>query len=248
MHYELITLFNMKTVSIRINQKIFLIVLLIISLSRCSPKNVFVDVTIENMRDSILDKYSFSISRYEPDRLGLLAGNNEMGGKVLLSGLGLDSIWCSDLWLNDEARIPMEGVKVILDDVSFDPAHISGYSQKQSLKDGIVESHVQFNNGTGYESKVLFTGNRRLLVIKIKNISDKENALNGRIRVPESGFRYLSGWPDFKIGYTKANRFKINKVNDHKIAGVATDSLFSLGAWYLKSDAQLAEAGKDKSI
>jgi hypothetical protein len=245
MHYELITLFNMKTVSIRINQKIFLIVLLTISLSSCIPKNVFVDDAIENMRDSVLDKYSFSISQYEPDRLGLLAGNNEMGGMVLLSGLGLDSIWCSDLWLNDAVRIPMEGVKFILDDVSFDSAHISGYSQKQSLKDGIVESHVQFNNGTGYESKVLFsTGNRRLLVIKIKNISDKENAMKGRIRVPESGFRYLSGWPDFKIGYTKANRFKINKVNDHKIAGVATDNLFSPAAWYLRSDAQLGQTAK----
>jgi len=109
------------------NFKVLRSILCVLLLLGCS-QNIKNDSEKERLAivlDSVLNEHSFVRNTFDPNKLELLAGNSELGGLISSTGLGFDSIWCSDLWANKEFRTPLQGVKLVLDNVDFKAEQIS---------------------------------------------------------------------------------------------------------------------------
>ncbi|MEO1010880.1 MAG: hypothetical protein AAFX53_06205 [Bacteroidota bacterium] len=224
-----------------------LLIPIFLCINSCRPKKERETVTVpklEGLRDSMLGSYSFSRTDFDPEKLELLAGNGEMGGLVRADGLGFDFIWCSDLWANKEFRIPLEGVKASFENAELAQDGIVHYSQKQSLQNGIVDTQVQLKNGVYYGSEVFFSADsKRMLLLKIKNYS-KNRELQGKLHLPKSKFMYASSWPEYTIGTSNTDMFNLRRINNYEIKGKSVDSLFTQGAWYLKSNLPLSKTNE----
>ncbi len=206
-------------------------------MTECSGQS---DREILRKRDSLLTKYSFVRTGYTILDAELLLGNGTMGGLVLRSGLGFDSIWVSDLWEDKHNRIPLQGLKLISDEMNLTKEHIVEYSQCVALQDGVAHTFIKLTNGLYYETSIFFSAyNKHLLVMKLKDKSSS-GTHKWTLRVPYDDYDYMNAWPEYRLAKTNKKLFSIVKPFENAVKGQSSDTVFTPCLWWVHCSKKLS--------
>jgi hypothetical protein len=133
-----------------------------------------------------LNKYKIHFDTYKRDNIPLLMGNSEIGGLADPLGKGFYETWGNSFWWDSITRKPMPGL--MLRFPAYEKLTPSKLEQNLSLNDGVLRTKVLVENGQGYESEQFFSmDDKKLFVIKMKNLSDKN--IYTQLRLPVENFR-----------------------------------------------------------
>jgi hypothetical protein len=136
----------------------------------CTGVALLADDNGKTVQQERLAKYSFLRTDCDPQAIGLLLGNAELGGLTDASGLVIPKLWGADLWKEDNERRAVDGSGLFCDEfsVSNKPA---AYRQELGLADGVLRTRAIDNAGCGYEAELFCSmADRHLIVLQVKNL------------------------------------------------------------------------------
>jgi len=173
------------------------------------------------------EKYNFKRNTYKVTDLPYQMGNSEMGGLVNLSGLGFQKLYFSDVWDTERSRMFLPGPLVFHQHINDNSLANSNFTNELALKEGILNTHVKFQDQGEYTSEIFFSkNNRHLLCIRIH--PNKISASGWKLKLP-------------------IDRFEIKSINNG-LNGVCKDvDLYSKISWAISINTKFSP-GNDQDI
>ena len=133
-------------------------------------------------RRDLLARAGFHRTHYQPESLGLLIGNAELGGPVRADGLGFDSLYLSSLWQTNTSRGKLDGPR--LEPVNG-TGKVTGYDQRLDIASGIVETELRDDRGLAYRCE-LFASQAEPALLQMRLTNTGEQEQHWRLRPPEA--------------------------------------------------------------
>jgi len=136
-------------------------------------------------------KYDFVRTQYNPDDIGYLLGNAEMGGIADNTGLGFEKLWFTDVWENDRARKYLPGIRFSCKELRKRDLEKSTFQNRYRLKDGVYTTSVLFDDGFGFESRMFFSiQNKHQFVFTLANTASKK--VKWEVRLPVQDYKVVA--------------------------------------------------------
>jgi len=186
---------------------------------------------VDDLRTSQLKKHAYERTEYDPDIIGFLMGNGEMGGVADNGGLGFERLWLADLWRDPQTRIPLYGPLLKCDRYNAREQKPVGYSQRLDLHRAVLTTRVDFADEGGYETEVFISAaNKDILVIKVKDTAPT-GAAKWTLRLPLNDTTVTGYGSGIVMNSADKPLFKARQIGANRIEGALLEQQTSLGKW-----------------